>query len=104
VSPIGFPCYALANFLHKILRPLVGKSESFVKNSGHFVQLLRSVTFQFPNTLGIFDVLSLFTNVPVDEVLQIIRIKFHKDYTLAERSVLQVEAIMELLEACLRTT
>ncbi|XP_023710176.1 uncharacterized protein LOC111865964 [Cryptotermes secundus] len=47
---------------------------------------------------------SLFTNVPVDEVLKIIENKLHDDVTLTERSVLQVEAIMELLEVCLRTT
>jgi hypothetical protein len=28
VSSIGSPCYALAGFLHKILSPLAGKSES----------------------------------------------------------------------------
>jgi hypothetical protein len=32
VSSIGSPCYALAGFLHKILNPIAGKSESFVKN------------------------------------------------------------------------
>ncbi|XP_023710144.1 uncharacterized protein LOC111865932 [Cryptotermes secundus] len=36
--------------------------------------------------------------------LQIIENKLHNDVTLMERSVLQVEAIMELLEVCLRTT
>jgi hypothetical protein len=39
----------------------------------------------------------IFTNVPVDEALQVIRNKLHNDDTLAERSVLQVEAIMVLL-------
>jgi hypothetical protein len=43
VSSIGSPCYALAGFLHKILSPLAGRSESFVKNSGHFIQLLKPV-------------------------------------------------------------
>jgi hypothetical protein len=43
VSSIGSPCYAVAGFLHKILSPLVGRSESFVKNSGHFIQLLKPV-------------------------------------------------------------
>jgi hypothetical protein len=46
----------------------------------------------------------VFSNAPVDEVLQVIRNKFHNDNTLADRSVLQAEAIMELLEVCLRTT
>jgi hypothetical protein len=38
VSSTGSPCYALAGFLHKILSPLAGRSESFV-NSAHFIQL-----------------------------------------------------------------
>jgi hypothetical protein len=41
VSFVGSACYALAGFLHKILNPLVGKSKPFLKNSGHFVQLLK---------------------------------------------------------------
>jgi hypothetical protein len=45
----------------------------------------------------------LFINVPINEALQVIRNEHHDD-TLAERSVLQVEAITELLEVCLRTT
>jgi hypothetical protein len=67
VSSIGPPCYALAGFLYKILSPLAGKSESFVMNSGHFVQLLKSVNLQSSDTLVSFDVVSLFINVPVDE-------------------------------------
>jgi hypothetical protein len=56
-------------------------------------------------TLISFDV-SLFTNVQVDEALDVIstRNKLRNDDTLAEESVLQVEAIMKLLEICLRTT
>jgi hypothetical protein len=90
----------VAGFLHKILSPLAGKSESFVKNSGHFIQLLKSTNLQSSDTLVSFDVVSLFTNVPVDEALQVIRNKLHNDDTLAERSPLQVEAIMELLDVC----
>jgi hypothetical protein len=103
VSSIGSPCYVVAGFLHKILSPLAGKLESFIKNSGHFVRLLKSVNLQYSDTLISFDVVSLFTNVPVDEALRVIRNKLHSDDTLVERSALQVEAIMELLEVCLRT-
>jgi hypothetical protein len=104
VCSIGSPCYALAGFFHKILSPLAGKSESFVKNLGHFVQLLKSANPQSSDTLVSFDVVSLFTNVPVGEALQVIRNTLHNNDTLAERSPLQVEAIMELLDVCLRTT
>jgi hypothetical protein len=83
---------------------LTGKSESFVKNWGHFVQLLKSVNLQSSDTLISFDVVSIFTNAPIDEALRVIKNKLHNDDALAERSVMQVEAIMELLEVCLRTT
>ncbi|PNF14821.1 hypothetical protein B7P43_G06341, partial [Cryptotermes secundus] len=104
VSSIGSPCYALAAFLQKILSPLAGRSGSFVKNSGHFIELLKSVNLRRHDMLASFDVVSLFTNVPVDEALQVIRSRLSNDNTLAERSVLKVEAIMELLDVCLRTT
>jgi hypothetical protein len=103
VSSVGFPCYALAGFLHRIIGPLAGKSESFVKNSGHFVQLLKAVNLQSQDTLVSFDFVSLFTNVPIDETLQIIENKLRNDDTLAEQSILQVEALVELVEICLRT-
>jgi hypothetical protein len=51
VSSIGSSCYALAGFLHKILNPPAGKSESFIKNSGHSVKLLKSVNLQSLDTL-----------------------------------------------------
>jgi hypothetical protein len=86
VSSTGSPCNALA-----------GKSESFVKNLGHFIES------QSPDTLISFDI-SLFTNVPVNEALQVISNKLHNDDTLAERSALQAKAIMDLLEVYLRTT
>jgi hypothetical protein len=98
VSSIGSPCYALGGFLQQIQSPLAGKSESFLKNSFHFVQLLKAVNLQCSDTLVSFDV-SLFTDVPVEEALPVIREMLHNDRTLAERSTIQVDD-MELLEVC----
>jgi hypothetical protein len=66
--------------------------------------LLKYVNLQSSDTLIIFDIISLFTNVLVNKVLQVIRNKLHNDDTLMERSVLQAKAITELLEVCLSTT
>jgi hypothetical protein len=46
----------------------------------------------------------LFTNLPVDEALQVIRNKLQNDHRLTERPFLEVEAIMELREGSLTTS
>jgi hypothetical protein len=56
VSSIGSPCYALAGFLHKILSPITSKSESFMKNSDHFTQLVKFVNLQNKDIPVSFDV------------------------------------------------
>jgi hypothetical protein len=72
--------------------PLAGKSGSFADDSDYFVQLLNSVNLQCLDIL--FSLLvSLFTNIPANEVLQVISYKLYNDDTLAERSILDVEAI-----------
>jgi hypothetical protein len=65
---------------------------------------LKSVNLQSLDTLVSFDVVSLLINVHAEEALHVIRNKLHNNNTLAKRSVLQVEAVMELLEVCLITT
>jgi hypothetical protein len=64
---------------------------------------LKSVNLQSLDTLISFDVVSLFTNELISKVLKVIRNKLHNKDTLEEGPVLQIEAIMELLEVCLRT-
>jgi hypothetical protein len=50
-----------------------------------------------------FDV-RLFTDVPANEALQVIRNKLHNNNTLVGLSLLQVKAILGLLKVSLRTT
>jgi hypothetical protein len=91
VSSIHSPFYALAGFPHKILGPLAGRLESFVKNSDHFIQLSKSLNFQGLDTIVSFDAVSLVTNVPIEEALQVIGNKLHNEHTSAEQYILQVE-------------
>jgi hypothetical protein len=75
-----------------------------VKDSEHFIKSIQDIDLQNGDYLASFDVVSLFTNVPVEEVLQVIRNRLSADPSLPERSSLQAEDVMELLDICLTTT
>jgi hypothetical protein len=103
VSSTDSPCYALAEFLHNTLSHLTVKTCSFVKASEHFIKSIQDINLQIEVYLVSFDV-SLFTNVPVEEVLQVIRNRLSTDPFFPERTSLQVEDMMELLDISLTTT
>ncbi|CAH2097401.1 unnamed protein product [Euphydryas editha] len=75
VSQIASPTYDLAKHVASVLQPLVGKSPSFVKDSRHFVQIIKEITLEPNDIMVSFDVESLFTNVPIDECLDVVRDK-----------------------------
>ena len=54
--------------------------------------------------LSSYDITALFTSVPVDPALGIIKDLLEKDITLKERTVLLVKEIILLLEFCLKNT
>ena len=54
--------------------------------------------------LSSYDVSALFTSVPIDPALNIIKDLLEKDSTLKERTVMEVSDIILLLEFCLKNT
>ena len=104
VSSIGSPCYNLAKYLVPIISPLTGTTSSFVKNSAHFVDLIKNETITKEDLMVSFDVESLFTNVPVDEALNIIRNRLEKMPSLSDHTHHSIDCIMELLTICVKTT
>jgi hypothetical protein len=75
-----------------------------MKNSEHFIKLIQDINLHNQNYLASFDVVSLFTNGPVEEFVQVIRNKLSTYPSFPEPSLLQVEGILELLGICLITT
>ncbi|KAJ8911014.1 hypothetical protein NQ315_003576, partial [Exocentrus adspersus] len=65
---------------------------------------LTTINIDSTELLVSFDVVSLFTNVPVDKTLSIVRNKLENDNNLKDRTKLNVSAFMELLTLCIKTT
>ena len=82
--------------LVKILKPLVGKSPHHINSTQDFVEQVKHVTLAPGECLSSYDVSALFTSVPVDPALNIIRDLLDNDHTLKERTVLAVSDIILL--------
>ena len=104
VSSIGSPTYNLAKEMARILTPLVGKTETTVKDAVEFVQLIKEKPTEDDTTMISFDVVTLFTKVPIDDALQAISSLLANDDTLEERTCITADEIRSLIEICLRTT
>ena len=68
---VASPTYNLVKYLAEILKPFVGKSEHYVVNSKKFITKIEQTKLDEDEILVSFDVVSLFTNVPVDEACNI---------------------------------
>jgi hypothetical protein len=87
VNCTGSPTYTLAKYLTGILRLLVGQSDCHIKNSEAFVQKLQS-SCKKQDILVSFDVVLLFTKVPLDDTIQLLPAKFNKQTVYLFRYVL----------------
>ena len=103
VAAIGSPSHLLVKELTRILSPLAGKSPSHVRNSADFMQRIRQTSLAETDIMISFDVVSLFTNVPVDEALLVIAERLQQDTTLEERTSIPIPNLCHLVELCLNS-
>ena len=109
VSFVNSHTYGVSSFLAKILSPVVGNTEYTVKNSCHFAEFVRGKILKADQVLISFDVVSLFTNIPVDLAIKVAIKIVRQDGTLLQRTCAcrrqgPVEDIIDLLSFCLNTT
>ena len=86
----------MAKELAKILKPLVGKPPHHINSTQDFVEQAKHITLAPGECLSSYDVSALFTSVPVDPALNIIKDLLEKDHTLKERTVMEVSDIILL--------
>ena len=71
-----------------------------MKNSKHFVEIMKGVRIEKGEMLVSFDVASLFTNVPIYETVRVICGSLLEDETLGDRTSLSSDRVAELLDVC----
>ena len=94
----------MAKELAKILKPLVGKSPHHINSTQDFVEQVKHITVVLGKCLSSYDVSILFTSVPIDPALKIIKDLLVKDPTLKDRTVIGIDDIILQLEFCLKNT
>ena len=103
VSNRGSACHPLSRSLVEIISPLTGKSSSYVKNPAHFVERISNATIHSHQRVSFYEV-SLFTKVPTDETLAVVRDKLAADPLLEECTCVPIDNLIEMLTFCVETT
>ena len=102
--PFLTPGYNVSRALADILGPMVGTTVHHINNSFDVAEDLASAMIEEDEQFISHDVVSPFTNTPIEECLNIIRDKLVKDEDLKNRTLLEVEDIMQLMKFILTTT
>ncbi len=98
VTSIDSALYNTSKFLSQILSPLQNQNGFSVTNSMQFRNEISTITISEDETMVSFDVVSLFTAIPVDKACTYIRTKLINDNTLSDRTQLDIDDILRLLE------
>ena len=75
-----------------------------INSTQDFVEQVRHITLVPGECLSSYDVSALFTLIPIDPALQIIKDLLEKDPTLKDRTIMGVKDFILLLEFCLKNT
>ena len=82
----------------------LGKTSHHINNSKHLANEMASIMMEQDDMFLSHDVLSLFTNTPINETLDIIKKQLEADIKLKLRTYLKVDDVMELLKSIVATT
>ena len=101
---INSSTYQLSKHLVTILSPLAGTLDSHVQNSSDFAPFITSQTLGPDEILVLFNVVSLFTNVPVELAISVARTRLGQDTSLCDCTCLMADEVTMLLSFCLNAT
>jgi len=78
ISSVDSPTYQLAHFLHKIISKNINKPFSHIDNSFQLIKKLKGTFLDTGYDLISLDVVSLFTNIPIDLAMDSLTTRWEK--------------------------
>ena len=87
-----------------LLAPIVGTTSHHIKNLKHLANEITSIMIEQDEMFLSHDVVSLFTNTPIKETLDITKKQLEADTKLKLRTIPNLDDIMELLKFIVITT
>lgn len=97
----GSVYYNTAQFLSRLLAPLGKEGNSYIKDSATFVSNLQQTNPS--GTMVSYDVVDLFTNIPLDEALEVLRSKLQTSIKDLDTN-LTIDSIIQLVSNCFDTS
>ena len=104
ISIRGSATYETAKELTKILKPLIGKSSHPVYNNKDFLESIKDIEVEEDECIMSYDVTALFTSIPIDTTINIIKKQLEDDKDLHSSTNMTIKHICCLLEFCLKNT
>ena len=104
VSFCGSATYKLAKELDKRLKPLTKKSSIMIKNNSDLLDKIQDLEISEDEELVSFDVKSLFTCIPLIEIMRSVSDAIDEDEDFLNNEKLSKRELMELLDLCLNST
>ena len=92
VSDVNSVSYNCSKILEFFLNPLCCLQESHLRDTGHVIAILRDLQITSSDLLFTMDIKSLYTNVPIDEGVEVVANLFrnHPDPKRPDRSLLSL--------------
>ena len=91
VSSTGTASYNTSKELANILKPLVGWTSHHLKNTKDFIDQIKDIKLLPDETIISYDIKALFTSVPIQSVINIIKKKLQNDKDLKLRTSMSIQ-------------
>ena len=108
VSFINAPTYKLSKFLCNEIGELQNKLRYSVSNSTKMMEIINDLNIRDINIedyqMVSFDITSLYTNVPTDVALKVVREMLEEYTEVSEKLTLGIDLTCDLIELCLKDT